>query len=1544
MKVRTRKLLSLLLTLAMVAGMFVLPASAAEDTGSHVYIASKETTPSDAFFTQAGSVTQQSDRGTLTYNGETLEKGAKVGSGWSLTFKIPDGATNATIKIGYSASNTDKRLDLTKPDNSVQQLKPGTTKVGTEETITNAAVGTWKLARANGDMYLFYIEVTYTPASNPDAPKHTITKGEESNGTFTVDPASEAAEGATVTVAATPAEGYKVSAVTYTPDGGEAAAATKKDANTYTFAMPAADVTVNVTFEAGHEATPQTYKLSETIAAMKATGGYKEADPLLAGPVYNSGYFSLVADGSAEGLQFRDKSGIWIEVGAAEKNNGIEFTVESTANVTVKISSTGSSNWSVAALKKDGENQVIATSTAGDATVNLYADGDLSGSAATAGSNAKVAHIKTAKQATFTYTNLAAGTYRLYSPEVSNAGEADPSTRGFRVYEIEVVEADAEKKPDIEDKEVTKVTVTPATLALDTTTNKTGNLTFTVEPEDALNRQVEWKSSNTSVATVKVEKGKVVVTAVGGGTAEIIATSVKTGTVSGKCTVTVTEIKTMKNASPEPQSKSYKPGQTLYANVKVVDAATGADIPNVTYTYAIVTGDTVGEYTSTKPSQTNVGTTTYKFKANADGYEEFTSVEARNINVTKADPVLSIKAEPNRVKQANDADRYTIITVDCTNIEGANVNAIEVSGKNLTANQQLLENRFVKQSDGVYKVSFPEPDVSEAEYVFTASFGGNDNYNAATDQTARVTVVNSTVVDRTYKLNYDAETIRIKYTSDGSTDDAVLYGAGVEAEAIVPEGKEFVKWVSADLNPTDADWDTQNPTKFAMPGHDVKLEVVFQDKTEETDPANRTQLSALLRTAEEWMKVPEVDTDAANVDKGVDWVKAEDKATFKTAIDTAQAVASNDKATQAQVNEAVEKLDKAIADFKATWKKGTKTEGSSEPTTTEYVLDPTTLTAAADKETVTADELAGTVVFGVTGTVMKRVSSTTNKVYAVDTDKPSNGGAITIKIPAGATATVEAQVASNGGTNTSNFELQKDGVKVNNEENLDSVTGSTDAAVTVNYTGLTEGTYSLLTPVGAANSNRGVRVVKVTVSVTTAGGGDEPVIPESAARKALKDAVAAAKEAAEAVKVSTDGEDVSTSEMWVTKAAMTAFESAIELAETKAASPKFDDEALTAAKTALENAKTIFVGAQRRGKKTSSSSGGGGGDNVPSTGGGSTVKNEDGSKTTTKTNNSTGTVTETTTWPNGDKQVIVTEKDGTKTETFTKKDGSKTVTVTKPDGSTSTAVTDTKGITVETATDASGATSGKVSLPNRIDSAVVSVPVSNPTEGTVAVIVDAKGNETILKTTVINGDILEMLVKSNISFQIKDNAKNFIDIADGYWAKGAVDFVSSREIFKGTTDVTFSPADEVNRGMMATVLYRLADGKAEGENVFFDVADGTWYTDAVIWANRSGVVTGYADGTFGPDKSITREEMATMLFRYAKALKMDVSAKGNMSSFGDSNDVASWASEAMAWCVGAGLINGVGDPALGTILAPSKTASRAEIATIMQRMVKLMMQ
>lgn len=103
-----------------------------------------------------------------------------------------------------------------------------------------------------------------------------------------------------------------------------------------------------------------------------------------------------------------------------------------------------------------------------------------------------------------------------------------------------------------------------------------------------------------------------------------------------------------------------------------------------------------------------------------------------------------------------------------------------------------------------------------------------------------------------------------------------------------------------------------------------------------------------------------------------------------------------------------------------------------------------------------------------------------------------------------------------------------------------------------------------------------------------------------------------------------------------------------------------------------------------------------------------------------------------------------------------------------------------------------------------------------------------------------------------------------------------------------------------------------------------------WFADAVNWAAANNIVTGYGDGTFGPDNNITREQMAAILYRYAQFKGYDVSAKGDLTAFTDGDNVSEWATDALAWCVGAKLINGRDN---GTVDATG-TATRAEIAQI----------
>ncbi len=181
----------------------------------------------------------------------------------------------------------------------------------------------------------------------------------------------------------------------------------------------------------------------------------------------------------------------------------------------------------------------------------------------------------------------------------------------------------------------------------------------------------------------------------------------------------------------------------------------------------------------------------------------------------------------------------------------------------------------------------------------------------------------------------------------------------------------------------------------------------------------------------------------------------------------------------------------------------------------------------------------------------------------------------------------------------------------------------------------------------------------------------------------------------------------------------------------------------------------------------------------------------------------------------------------------------------------------------------------------------------------------------------------------------------YMDLDLGSWYHSGVDFMLENGFMNGVNSDTFRPNGTLNRAMVATVMYRIAGQPAvEGSSTFSDVADGTWYTDAVIWAQANGIVTGYNDGTFRPTKEITRQEMAVMLARYAKLWGMETDSGADLSAYPDAGSVASWAAEAMQWCVAQGLINGVQSGGVSN-LKPGNNATRAQFATIMARFMTL---
>jgi len=174
----------------------------------------------------------------------------------------------------------------------------------------------------------------------------------------------------------------------------------------------------------------------------------------------------------------------------------------------------------------------------------------------------------------------------------------------------------------------------------------------------------------------------------------------------------------------------------------------------------------------------------------------------------------------------------------------------------------------------------------------------------------------------------------------------------------------------------------------------------------------------------------------------------------------------------------------------------------------------------------------------------------------------------------------------------------------------------------------------------------------------------------------------------------------------------------------------------------------------------------------------------------------------------------------------------------------------------------------------------------------------------------------------------------FADVPASEWYYDEVEYVRDKGLMTGTSTTTFSPGENTSRGMLVTILYRL-EGEPEVTKAaeFSDVAAGQWYTDAVAWAAENKIVEGY-DGVFAPSDPITREQFATILYRYAKYKGYDVSVgeDTNILSYEDAFDVSEYAYPALQWACGEGLINGIDGS-----LVPQGSAIRAQAAAILMR-------
>lgn len=225
-------------------------------------------------------------------------------------------------------------------------------------------------------------------------------------------------------------------------------------------------------------------------------------------------------------------------------------------------------------------------------------------------------------------------------------------------------------------------------------------------------------------------------------------------------------------------------------------------------------------------------------------------------------------------------------------------------------------------------------------------------------------------------------------------------------------------------------------------------------------------------------------------------------------------------------------------------------------------------------------------------------------------------------------------------------------------------------------------------------------------------------------------------------------------------------------------------------------------------------------------------------------------------------------------------------------------------------------------------------------------VVDLAGYETTRDGYVFDGwyadsDLTEQVTSVKLNRNQTVYAKwteeiRFDDVDASAWYADGVYYVAGQGIMNGSGNGAFSPDTVMSRAMLVQVLYNLEGQPETDASAFTDVAADAWYADAVAWAADAGIVTGVSNTTFAPDVTMTREQIATILYRYAAYKGYDVTASNDLSGYADAGEIGSYAVEAMGWANGAGLITG----STATTLNPLGSATRAEVATILMRFLE----
>ncbi len=218
---------------------------------------------------------------------------------------------------------------------------------------------------------------------------------------------------------------------------------------------------------------------------------------------------------------------------------------------------------------------------------------------------------------------------------------------------------------------------------------------------------------------------------------------------------------------------------------------------------------------------------------------------------------------------------------------------------------------------------------------------------------------------------------------------------------------------------------------------------------------------------------------------------------------------------------------------------------------------------------------------------------------------------------------------------------------------------------------------------------------------------------------------------------------------------------------------------------------------------------------------------------------------------------------------------------------------------------------------------------------------DASGDKLFIGFSSDAGGTIKYIAPNGMTVHLTPNPKSFTDMTT-HWAKGSIDFVTQREIFVGTGANTFSPDAGMTRAMLATVigkLYERSYGKLSttGIHAFTDCDYNGWYGSYIDWCSENGIITGVGSGKFEPNRQVTRQEVGVMLYRFAQFMKLDTATDGKTLSYTDASSISSWAQAAALYCQETGIING----RLDGNFVPKATATRAEVATILERFIEM---